>query len=96
MCGHGMVVDVVAAELGALVGAVLEVPGGLVAAPDTIDPIPSPNPNAPPATPSPNRILLKRLFIGIHSFWRSVSAASPGNFHPCGTSLYSLTSQSSM
>ena len=90
MWGHGMVVEVVAAELGALVVAVLEVPDGLVAAPDTIDPIPSPNPSAPPATPIPNRILLKRLFIGIHSFWRSVSAASPENFHPCGTSLYFL------
>ena len=76
MCGHGMVVEVVVAEVGAVV--VLEEPDGLVAAPETIDPIPRPNPNVPPTTPRPSRILPKWLFICILSFWRSGSIAMPG------------------
>jgi hypothetical protein len=48
-----------------------------VAAPETIDPIPSPNPNVPPTTPSPSRILPKGLFICILSFWPSGSIARP-------------------
>lgn len=66
MCGHGgVVVDGVVVE-GAVVeavvvelGAVVDDPDGVLAAPDVSDPIPSPNPNAPPATPTPSRILPK-------------------------------------
>ena len=72
-----MVVEVVVAEVGAVVVAVFEEPDGLVAAPETIDPIPSPNPSVPPTTPSPSRILAKGFFICILSFLRSGSIASP-------------------
>ena len=77
MCGHGMVVDVVVAELGALVVGVLEEPDGLVAAPETMEPIPSPNPNDPPTTPSASRILLKGFFI-----WTSPSGEAAALPHP--------------
>lgn len=47
----------------AVVVAVFDEPDGVVAAPEVRDPIPSPNPNVPPATPSPSMTLLKGLFI---------------------------------
>ena len=71
-----MVVEVVVAEVGAVVVAEVEDPDGLVEAPETIDPTPSPSPSVPPTTPSPSRILPKGFFICVLSLLRSGSIAS--------------------
>ena len=76
ICGQGVVVEGVVVE-GVVVelGAVVDEPDEVVAAPETTDPIPNANPNVPPATPRPSRTLLKGLFIP-NLLWRSGVVAS--------------------
>lgn len=52
---EGAAVEAVVVELG----AVVDDPDGVLAAPEVIAPIPSPIPKVPPATPRPSRILPK-------------------------------------
>ena len=56
---EGVVVEGVVEGVVVELGNVVDEPDGVEAAPDVSDPIPSPNPNVPPATPSPSSILPK-------------------------------------
>ena len=87
ICGHGVVVEGVVVELGVVVVAVVDEPDGVLAAPDITDPIPSPNPNVPPATPSPSSTLLKGLISNLLLTKRQIRFAHT-QYACCTSALY--------